>query len=541
VPYRGPPRMSNRIKSKAVRATLANKDVIDMFQGVLGGAEGGVKLSIAHPKYLRMQVHLDRFIRLLVVLHDSRPMQHFPHPREHLASYVAALRNQLAASFNAPDLAPWLEAPPGALETCKYDSVPPETAARFGEVFTAAKKCSLVNTAIVTCKNLLPHKQALADMGGLSGRFLTKGAGNVFAPLPDLPQVNFKQVYIDDRLAPNDKEFVLVVLHKLYTITHDVYEAVTSPDVDVGEFVDVIMGSIGEVQRQIPRCGQAFQKIADSVGLLKDNFGGYYKDYAASGNPTIIMENFVLDVSKNTNASPAITAQFRRIIAHYRKLASQQATNPKLQSLFAQIDANFDELEQADAGPGVDDEKAAPPAAKIGRNRRKKLASRAAKAGRLAAAEASGECTASVGGVAIADVIATTGGAAARVIADDAAGTADAADAADDAADAADDAADDADNTADNDVGDDDNDTAEDDAAEDDAADDAEGDAADDAEDDAADDAEDDAAEDVAAEDAADNNKAAEAEAATAEAATARAAEVAKAAAEDYASLNSAS
>jgi hypothetical protein len=144
----------------------------------------------------------------------------------------------------------------------------------------------------------------------------------------------------------------------MYTIGHDVYEAVSAPDVDVSEFVGVIMSSIGEVKKHIPRCDQAFQKIIESVDLLKGNFNGYYKDYTASGNPTIIMENFVLDVSKNTKSSPAVTAQFRRIITHYRKLASQQASHPKLQSLFAQVDANFQELEnkskEADAEESVD-------------------------------------------------------------------------------------------------------------------------------------------------------------------------------------------
>jgi len=167
-----------------------------------------------------------------------------------------------------------------------------------------------------------------------------------FAPLPDLSRVNFKQMYVDDRLDPGDREFILVVLHKMYVISHDVYEAVSAPDIDVDEFVEVIMSSIGEVKKQIPRCDGAFQKIIESVDLLKGNFSGYYKDYVASSNPTIIMENFVIDVSKNTQASPTVTAQFRRIISHYRKLASQQATNPKLQSLFAQVDANFAELEK---------------------------------------------------------------------------------------------------------------------------------------------------------------------------------------------------
>jgi len=106
------------------------------------------------------------------------------------------------------------------------------------------------------------------------------------------------------------------------------------------------MSSIDDVKKQIPRCDQAFNKISESVGLLKGNFNSYYKDYISSNNPTIIMENFVLDVSKNTRASPVLTAQFRKIIAHYRKIASQQANNPKLQTLFQQVDKNFQELER---------------------------------------------------------------------------------------------------------------------------------------------------------------------------------------------------
>ena len=401
----GGPRV--KIKSKVVKATLANKDVLDMFQGVLGTSEGAATLSVTHPKYLRIQGHVERFIRLLDALHGSSAMSLDPGPNEHLEGYVAALKKQFKVNFCAPDFTQWLAPPAGGsrlsaeahVATAEdYAKIPAELVAEFGEVFTAAKKCSLVNTVIVVCKNLIAHKKSIGDQAALKDRFLTKGAGTVFAPLPDLPQVNFKQLYIDDRLTPGDKEFILVVLHKLYTIGHDTYEAVSAPDVDVGEFVEVIMSSIGEVKKHIPRCDQAFQKIVESVALLKGNFGGYYKDYAASGNPTIIMENFVLDVSKNTKSSPTVTAQFRRIIAHYRKLASQQATNPQLQSLFTQVDANFQELDKnsrrgAESEDESEDESeaapepavAAPARRNAGRNRRKKAA-RARKASARAVA-----------------------------------------------------------------------------------------------------------------------------------------------------------
>lgn len=366
-----------KIKSKVVKATLANKDVSEMFEGVLGSGDNSMAIYIIHPKYLRMRHHANRFIKLLNAMYEFKFMNYFPESKEHLGHYIAALQKQFISGFSAPDLSQWLspavimkispEAAAAAaaaaddtkLTASDYAQVPPEIITQFNEIFLTSKKCNIVNTIIVTCKNLIIHKQSLLNQNDLRDKFMTKSAQMSFAPLPDLVQLNFKQIYIDDRLTPEDKDFILTILHKMLTISHDQYEAVASPDVDVDEFVQIIMSSISEVKKHIPRCDQAFQKIIDSVSMLKGNFGDYYKEFTASGNPTIIMENFVLDVAKSTNSTPKVTAQFRTIIAHYRKLASQQASHPKLQSLFQQVDANFQELEKrskkADAAAAEDD------------------------------------------------------------------------------------------------------------------------------------------------------------------------------------------
>jgi hypothetical protein len=352
------------IKSKTVKATLANKDVLDMFQNVIGTSNGGVALWVAHPKYQRIAHHVGRFIKLISLFRGSSVMQLFPGPLDHLGLYLESLEVQFAQSFCAPDLAPYM--PPDAVVGMAddYEGIPPEVAAEFSARASAVKSCNLANLIVTTCKNLIQHKKSLEKQQALKDRFLMHGVGMAFCPLPDLPQVNFKQIYIDDRLNAADREYVLTILHKLYAIGHDVYEAVSAPDVDVDEFTDVIMTSIGDVRKHIPRCEQAFDKIEESVGLLKGNFGDYYKDYIASNNPTIIMENFVLDVSKSTQSSPVVAQQFRQIIKHYKQIVAQKSSNPKLASLFQQVDANFQELESkgrdADLEGGDDDEDAAP-------------------------------------------------------------------------------------------------------------------------------------------------------------------------------------
>jgi len=350
-----------KIKSKVVKSTLQNKDVIDMFHGVIG--TDGASISIIHPKYTLIEKNVKRFLQVLEILYNVKFLEYFQQFKDNLDMYLFSLRRQMIDEFKAPNIDSYLSKGDELVHKLSpvhfdYSQVPVEVVNQFNDIYAEIKKCSLINTIIVTCKNLIPYKKSLEDINELKDKFLLKGGLN-FAPLPFLI-FNFKQIYIDDRLSEDNKDFILTILHKLYTISHEIYDTLSSPDIDVNEFVTIIMSSIDDVKKHIPRCDQAFNKIAESVDLLKGNFNSYYKDYISSNNPTIIMENFVLDVSKNTRASPTLTAQFRKIISHYRKIAAQQANNPKLQTLFQQVDKNFQELEnqrkKADAGEVDDDD-----------------------------------------------------------------------------------------------------------------------------------------------------------------------------------------
>jgi flagellar biosynthesis GTPase FlhF len=59
------------------------------------------------------------------------------------------------------------------------------------------------------------------------------------------------------------------------------------------------------------------------------------------------MEHFILDVSKNTGGNdPQLILQFRRIIAHYRKIADSQIHDPKMKMLFNKVSESFKHLEK---------------------------------------------------------------------------------------------------------------------------------------------------------------------------------------------------
>lgn len=345
-----------KIKSKVVKSTINNKDILDTFQELLGTSDTNACLPVAHPKYDKIQTHVNRFIRLLSMFRESVALSRFPEIKEHLITYIISLEKNFNESFIAPDLEQFCIKEQDTLRGHNYQSVPPDIKVEFSKVFTDIKKCNIVNIIIVICKNLLPYKKYIEDKNQLNAIFLTKSAGNVLSPLPDFPQMNFKRIYNDDILNDNDRSFILMFISKMYEISYNVYEALSSPDVDVNEFVAVILNSVDQIKKHIPRCNEAFDKILESVDILKNNFDGYYKDFLSSNsNAAIIMENFVLDVSKNTKATPKLTTQFRTIIAHYRKIALQTNTDPRLKTLFKHVEKNFSELEKCQKDEAYED------------------------------------------------------------------------------------------------------------------------------------------------------------------------------------------
>ena len=304
--------------------SIHGKEILSAFDEMIGGQ---TNFTLIWGKYTKMKTHIFDFIKTLEVLNGSSIFTHYPTEKHHLTAYIQDLRQSWV---ELPDISDFVHAPNELLDL-------------FVQQFMALKEGKHVNVIITTCKNLMPHKKLIENA---NPKFLTHDGGILYCPISNAPFVNFKSLYCSDMLLADERRLLLLVLQKIYQISHQLYTTILEPEIDVNEFVEVVTASINEVKKQIPRCEQAFQKVLDSIHLLKSNFTEYYKDYVLSKNPTVIMENFVLDVSKNTSASPRVIAQFRKIIEHYRKLASQKGTlSPKMQKIFTNVEKNFAVLE----------------------------------------------------------------------------------------------------------------------------------------------------------------------------------------------------
>lgn len=216
-------------------------------------------------------------------------------------------------------------------------------------VYKQVKDSELINKLLITCKNLLIHSKHIEDINSLSDSFIHSEPG-ISLELFSFSKLNFKTIFNSPHMNKDSKNYVLIVLSMLFTKSYDIYNLVTSPDIDIEKFSKIIIDSIQEARKSIPRCDKAFNKIKHSVDLLKNNFNNYYKDFIESQSPTIIIENFVIDVSKDLNTDAETTRQFKRIVMHYQKRFNEsgKSKDPKLTQMFETINEKFKILETAE-------------------------------------------------------------------------------------------------------------------------------------------------------------------------------------------------
>lgn len=226
----------------------------------------------------------------------------------------------------------------------------------LGESYNKLKDCNMIKDIIMTARNFKnslmlekersgSQKHDLEDKDKLSANFITNADGD-FLTLFSFSSLDFKQIYYHDNMDPNFSKYILMVLHLVYKKIMFVIKEITSPDIDVDKFASLLVNNIDDIKKHIPRCEKAFEKIKQSVDLLKSNFGEYYKDFISSQNPGIIVEHFVIDVAKSSKADPAVTRQFREIVKFYRTHMQSKIKDPKVKKIFSMVGANLDILEE---------------------------------------------------------------------------------------------------------------------------------------------------------------------------------------------------
>lgn len=225
-------------------------------------------------------------------------------------------------------------------------------------VYQALKSSFVVEEYLKVCKSLQAGEECIKDRCALSDRFIKRAVGEEFY-IFDFAKINFKHLFthiLQENFPEKDelegcKQYILVMCNMLYITTQDIYSIVTTPDVDIDKLSDLIIKAITAAKRQIPRCDKAFRLIENSVDLLKNGMSSYYKDFVASGNPAIIFENFINDISNDLHIDRLTLNQFRRIVFHFRKQANNMPNkNANLDGVFNTLDKIMEIMKEEDDG-----------------------------------------------------------------------------------------------------------------------------------------------------------------------------------------------
>jgi len=359
----------SKVKVKKIKVPIGMKDegLAEMFNQMLGA--GSVNMTIAYPRYLRIKGLCVDLVNLFDILAKSpflKAYKEFSKQKQEVEEFCEWARKRIDELFK--------------IDFSDYEwnltLVEDELKKKFTSEYEEMKKADLINKFVIMCDKLVPYKKNFVDFNNLNHKFITCMAGAEFEPFP-FTTLNLRYIFGLSGVGENTIRFFMALLNKAFTLSHRLWEETVSPDIDVDQFVNVIMANISEIEKrpELSRCKKAFQKIRESVGMLKEKFSGYYRDFINTKDSTIMMQHFILDISENTKTDPQVVGQFNTIIAYYRKLASNQITNPKIKMLFDKVNDSFKNLERGtenlvkirdDVSSGDDEDAAQPDASTSG-------------------------------------------------------------------------------------------------------------------------------------------------------------------------------
>ena len=355
----------SKVKVSVAQKTMKDPELIDMFNKMVGASDPDP--SIVIPKYDKIMQNAEEIIRILESFVKSPAAKAFQYDFkkgfQEIYEFVNKSKEELGPLtlekndnvLTGTDLNS-LNSDPQKMAEFLQNTEFKYKVAKLGETYTSLKNSSVIKEMIMTARNLKnalmlektrtgSKTHDLEDKDHLQKGFIVKADGD-FLILFNFTSLDFKQMYFCDYMTAQYSQYILFVLHLIYKKVLNIVKEITSPDIDVDKFSELLVRNIDDIRKHIPRCDKAFDKIKASVGLLKGNFGEYYKDFISSQNPGIIVEHFVSDVAQSSKTDVETTRQFRKIIEFYQKNMQSRITDPKVKKIFKLVGANLDILEE---------------------------------------------------------------------------------------------------------------------------------------------------------------------------------------------------
>ena len=326
--------MSAKIKKKKLKILGDDQqDITEMFNQMISG---GTDINVIYPKYQKVAEILTKVAKLLNIFTASAaPLFELPEFSGNFAEINAFSANIMRAIRFDYDFSRHMS----------YTEAPKDTQRAFLQFYTALKSSDVCKFCITSCGELLMYQQQIEAE---NVNFLNGIADVSWRPLT-FTGFDFRQLVILD-ISPRITAIVLSVIRGILIQLLALHEQLTSPDIDINKFAELMIKALDSVQSrpELNRCKKAFAKLRESVSLLKSEFKTYYNDFLETKDATVIMQNFVADVSKRMDGDAELTREFRIIMQYYAKFAqsSETSSNPKIKMLFDRVNESLDILDR---------------------------------------------------------------------------------------------------------------------------------------------------------------------------------------------------
>jgi hypothetical protein len=335
--------MPKGVKIQKIAMGKHSKEDMDLMKQMFDQMTGmtNADIEVILPKYIKLRTHLGNFIKIYNILIGHKALHEtFPEFKEEFDE-ITNFINSIKEECGDPSTEESQE---------KYANL---TQDEINKVYKELKEKPCLKSIITTAGRLSRHSKYLSKNDNnpdseskyLTDGFIKKEPG-LSLYLLSFSNLDFKEFWASQKATKEIKKFIITILSHTYETSFFIYDIVTSPDIDIRKFSSVLITNLDGLRKQIPRCDDAFNIIVKSVKLLEGNFKSYYKNSIEAENPSLILENFVIDVSAQQQSTGIrVTQQFKKIIMHMRKAASNNK-DPKVKRLFNMLNTQMKAMEE---------------------------------------------------------------------------------------------------------------------------------------------------------------------------------------------------
>lgn len=320
-----------RGKVKVIKSNVDTKDLNEVI-GQLFGQGDNMDFEIAMDKLNKLRSNMSRVLKFMESF-DKAILSKVLEQTEETKKYKEGIHNFVQ---DCKEISEWSEFGRNPLEV--------------GVFYKKCKESKTVADCISICRNLNKFKKSLGD--DLSDDFIKSQSTKdlVIFPFCDF---DVKFLYIYGNIDDSVKKYIMIFLSVLLKSTKEIYEVITSPDIDIDKVSKIVVDVIASTKKMLPRCGKAFSKLESSMELLKKNFADYYKDFLSTKDQSTIITNFIADCTKEEvdksdetgRSDIELTRQFMEITNFFRKQSAGKVKDPAVAQLLEFLDKQFEALD----------------------------------------------------------------------------------------------------------------------------------------------------------------------------------------------------